>query len=146
MYGWESTTAGAGLENIPEDLPILLYFEKSTGDMYVVSEAMKDLDNQALADLYEFYLFGCIKIDYNGTMTDVPVDTPYLKIARFTMSADGRATARPLRLSLEAYGIKEEAEFIYFNYSYSMVGIYNGLIPVTMDAAVPRISSLVLTK
>lgn len=146
MYGWESTTVGAGLENIPEDLPILLYFEKSTGDMYVVSEAMKDLDNQALADLYEFYLFGCIKIDYNGTMTDVPVDTPYLKIARFTMSADGRATARPLRISLAAYGIKEEAEFIYFNYSYSMVGIYNGLIPVTMDAAVPRISSLVLTK
>lgn len=146
MYGWESTTVADGLKNIPEELPILLYFEKSTGDMYVVSEELKDLDNVALADLYDFYLYGCIQLDYNGTMMDVPVDTPYLMIARFTMNSSNSATAKGLKISLEAYGIPGEVEFLYFNYSYSMVGIYNGLIPVTMDSVVPRINTMVLSK
>ena len=146
MYGWESTTVGEGFRNVPEDLPILLYFEKSTGDMYVMSQQLDDLDNPALADLYDFFVYGCIKVDYSGTMMDVPVDIPFLKVARFTMNADGSAKATPLRISLQAFGIPGEQEFLYFNYSYMMVGIYNGLIPVTMDSMVPRINTLKLTK
>ena len=146
MYGWESTTAAEGFLNIPQDLPILLYFEKSTGDMYVMSQQLDDLDNPALADVYDFFVYGCIKVDYSGTMMDVPVDIPFLKVARFTMGADGSARATPLKISLQAFGIPGEQEFLYFNYSYSMPGLYNGLIPITSDSVVPRINTLKLHK
>ena len=146
MYGYEGTTADDYMTSVPDELPILLYFEKTTGDVYVVSEELPDFsDNQALADFYDFYLYGCVKIDYNGVMTDVPVDVSNLKLARFTLSGDSYATASPQVFSFDLNGVHYDAEFLYFNYSY-ISAMYAGLVPVTPDSAVPRISDMTLVR
>ena len=145
MYGWESTSCDGYFKDIPTQLPILLYFEKSTGNVYVVSEELPDLPS--MAGIYYFYVYGCIEIEYDGVMTPVPVDVPNLRLARFTMNAAGtRAYATPERFEFDMNGAHYDSEFIYFSYSYIFPAVYQGLVPVTTDSVVPRIASIVLEK
>ena len=145
MYGYESTTAGVGLQGVPSTLPILLYFEKSTGDAYVVSEELPDYPD--FAGIYYFYLYGCIEIDYNGTMTEVPVDIANMRIARFRLNEAGNhAAAYPERFIYDLSGTHYDTEFLYFNYSYIFPALYQGLVPVTTDSKVPRISTMTLDR
>ena len=146
MSGWESTTALNYFAGRPTERPILLYFEKSTGFAYVVSEQLQDLDDPTLAEFYDFYLYGCVKVDYDGVPTDVPVDAPNLKIARFEMKSDVRAVAYPETFEFELSGSRYVEPFLYFNYSYVMPSLYQGLIPVTTDAVVPRIDTITLSR
>ena len=154
MYGWENATASQGFEDftaIPaagEDqnhLSVLLYFSKATNDVYIVSEELAPIPDYA--GIYYFYLYGCIEVDYEGVMTPVPVDIPNMRIARFSLNAaKNRATATPEPFIMDVGGMHYDTEFIYFNYSYIFPAVYQGLVPVTLDTAVPKISSLVLEK
>ena len=154
MYGWENSTASKGFEgmtSIPaagEDhnhLSVLLYFSKASGDIYVVSEELAPIPDYA--GIYYFYLYGCIEVDYNGVMTLVPVDMPNMRVARFSLnSAKTKASATPEPFIMEVGGVYYDTEFLYFNYSYIFPAVYQGLVPVTLDTAVPKISSLVLEK
>ena len=145
MYGWESTSVSGYLTDVPTQLPILLYFEKSSGSVYVVSEELPDLPS--LAGIYYFYLYGCIEIEYDGVMTPVPVDVPNLRLARFTLNDSGtKAYATPERFVFDMNGVHYDSEFIYFSYSFIFPALYQGLVPVTTDSVVPRIASIVLEK
>lgn len=145
MSGWESTSASDYFKTIPEDLPILLYFEKSSGDVYVVSEAFDDIDGSAMSEFYDFFLYGCVQIEYGGSLTDVPVDVTNLKIARFSLLGDDLAEVQPEVFSFDLNGVHYDAPFMYFNYSYTSM-LYAGLVPVTADSRVPRISTMRLER
>ena len=145
MSGWESTSATDYFKSLPQDRPILLYFEKSTGDAYVVSEEFPDFEEAALADFYDFFLYGCVEIDYNGAMTEVPVDIPNLRIARMSLTGDNRATFDPEIFSFDLGGVHYDAPFVYFNNSY-ISSLYAGLVPVTEDSIVPRIDTIKLER
>lgn len=145
MSGWESTSATDYFNTLPEELPVLLYFEKTTGNAYVVSEAFDDLDDPTLADFYDFFLYGCVEIDYGGVMTEVPVDISNLRIARFYFMNDNLARVAPEMFSFDLDGVHYDANFLYFNYSYTSV-LYAGLVPVTADSVVPRISTMRLER
>lgn len=146
MSGWESTSATNYFKTLPTDRPILLYFEKSTGYVYVISEQLEDFEELALAELYDFYLYGCVNVDYDGVPTDVPVDAPNLKIARFEMKTSTRAIAYPEMFEFELNGERYVKPFLYFNYSYIISSIYDGLVPVSSDARVPRIETITLDR
>jgi len=145
MYGWESTSADEYFKTLPEQLPLLLYFEKSTGFAYVVSEELADLPDETLAEFYDFYLYGCVEIEYNGAMTEVPVDVANLRIARFSLTDDNHASVLPEVFSFDLNGVHYDAPFLYFNYSYISM-MYNALAPVTADSFVPRISTMTLER
>lgn len=145
MSGWESTSAADYFSNIPQDLPILLYFEKSSGDVYVVSEAFEDMDDPTMAEFYDFFLYGCIEVDYNGVMTEVPVDVSNLRIAKFSLLGDNLAEVTPERFILDLDGVHYDTPFLYFNYSYTSM-LYAGLVPVTTDSVVPRINTMRLER
>jgi hypothetical protein len=119
MYGWEETSCIDYLKEVPTQLPILLYFEKSTGSAYVVSEelpAYVSSEGLNLSGMYYFYLYGSIEVEYDGVMTPVPVDVPNLKLARLTLNDAGtRAYATPERFVYDMSGVRYDAEFIYFN-------------------------------
>lgn len=145
MSGWESTSATDYFKNLPEELPILLYFEKTSGDVYVVSEAFDDLEDPVMADFYDFFLYGCVEIDYNGQMTEVPVDVENLRIARFSLIGENLAQVTPEIFSFDLNGTHYDAPFRYFNYSYVSM-MYAGLVPVTADSVVPRIDTMRLER
>lgn len=145
MYGWEADTATDYFADLPSHRPILLYFEKSSGDAYVVSEEIADLEDPTLAEFYDFFVYGCVEIDYYGEMTEVPVDIPNIKIARFSLVNDDRAKVAPEIFSFDLNGVHYEAPFLYFNYSYISL-LYQGLVPVTVDSVVPRISTMTLSR
>lgn len=145
MYGYESTSASDYFKTVPDDLPILLYFEKSSGDVYVVSEALADLPDETLAELYDFYLYGCVEVEYSGYMTEVPVDVANIRIARFHLVDDNNASVTPEVFSFDMGGVHYDAEFLYFNYSYISF-MYAGLVPMTADSAVPAISTMTLSR
>lgn len=145
MSGWESTSATDYFKTIPEDLPILLYFEKSSGDVYVVSEAFDDLEDPTLAEFYDFFLYGCVEIDYGGEMTEVPVDISNIRIAKFSLLDDDLAEVTPETFSFDLNGVHYNAPFLYFNYSYISL-LYAGLVPVTTDSVVPRIDTMRLER
>lgn len=145
MAGWEHTTAAEYFAALPYERPILLYFEKSTGFVYVVSEEIKDFEDPALADFYDFYLYGCVEIMYGDELTEVPVDIPNLRIARFALADDNHAVAKPEIFSFDLNGVHYDAPFLYFNYSYISL-LYAGLVPVTTDSVVPRIDTMRLER
>lgn len=143
MYGWESLTALDFFESLPEQLPIQLYFEKTTGDVYVVSEELPELDTQALAEFYDFYLYGAI--NYGGNI--VNVDVPNLRLARFHLVDSNHATASAEKFTFEADGSVYEEPFIFFSYVYTAaVNNFMTYMPVTTDMKVPRIETLRLER
>lgn len=145
MYGWESTSATDYFKTLPQERPVLLYFEKTTGDAYVVSEELKDLPDPTLAEFYDFFLYGCVEIDYGGEMTELPIDVSNVRIARMSLTNDNRAVFTPEIFSFDLYGVHYEAPFLYFNYSYTSA-LYAGLVPVTDESKVPRISTMILER
>lgn len=145
MSGWEGPSATEYFKTLPTERPILLYFEKTTGCAYVVSEELEDFSDPALADFYDFYLYGCVEIDYNGVMTEVPVDVTNIRIARFSLTNDNYAMVSPEVFSFDLNGVHYDAPFLYFNYSY-ISALYAGLVPVTTDSIVPRISTMRLER
>lgn len=145
MSGWESTTVESDFTNFVAEYPVLLYFDKSSGDVRVVSEAFPDIDNQALADFYDFFLYGCVEIDYDGMRMEIPIDLANLMIARFSLASDNRAVAYPEIFSFDLYGVHYDVPFLYFNYSYSSA-LYAGLTPLTVDSIVPRIDTIILER
>lgn len=146
MSGWESTSATDYFEALPQERPVLLYFEKSTGDVYVVSEAFDDyFEDLALAEFYDFFLYGVVEVDYGGEMTEVPVDITNIRIAKFTLLGDNLAEVTPETFSFDLNGTHYDAPFLYFNYSYTS-SLYAGLVPVTTDSVVPRISTMRLER
>ena len=145
MYGWESTSATDYFKTLPQERPVLLYFEKTTGDAYVVSEELDDFADPALAEFYDFFLYGCVEIDYGGEMTEIPVDVPNIRIARMSLTNDNRAVVDPEIFSFDLDGVHYDAPFIYFNYSYTS-SLYAGLLPVTEESKVPGISTMILER
>lgn len=145
MHGWESTSATDYFKDLPQERPVLLYFEKTTGDAYVVSEELEDFEDPTLAEFYDFFLYGCVEIEYGGEMTEVPVDVPNIRIARMSLVGDNRAVFEPETFSFDLGGVHYDAPFIYFNYSYVSV-LYAGLVPVTEDSVVPGISTMILVR
>lgn len=147
MSGWESTTASDYFEGLPSLLPICLWFEKSTGNAYVVSEAFPDLEDPMMAEMYDFYLYGCVNIEYNGEMSDMVIVADNVKIAKFVLTSDSRAVAYPEKSEFyDSTGARYEEPFAYFNYSYIIAEIYDGLVPVTTDMLVPRIDTITLER
>ena len=143
MYGWESITTEDYFEAVPEILPIQLFFEKSTGDVYVISEEHPDLDTQALAEFYNFYLFGVI--NYNGSLMNV--DIPNLRLARFHLVDSNHATATPEKFIFDSYGEMMEEPFVCFSYIYtSAINNFMTYIPVSTDMKVPSIESIKLER
>lgn len=147
MKGWEATTAASlftsSSMNVPSELPIQLYYERSTDKVYFVSEDLKDVADFNNAEMYDFYFYGCI--DLNGNV--VPVDMPYLKIASLSFKdANHReAIITPEIFSFESDGQVINAPFILMEYSY--IDFYWGsLIPVTADSKVPLISTMKFVK
>lgn len=145
MSGWESTTAANYFKDLPTERPIRLYFEKSSGCVYVVSEQFEDFGDETMAEFYDFNLYGSITVDYDGSLREVVVDAPGLKLAKFTLVDDNRAVASPMMFEYDSNGTHYEGDFVYFNYSYVMP-LYDGSIPVTTDSIVPRIETITLTR
>lgn len=144
MYGWEGASATDYYSWVPKKFPIRLYFERTTGKVYVMSEMFGQSGDQLFDELilHHFYLYGCVQMDYQGTMMDVPVDIEGCRIARLEMTSDKRAVARPEKFEY----VGEEYDFVYFNYSYMIPSLSSSLVPVTTDMRVPRIDTIVLEK
>lgn len=139
LYGWESLTATDYFESLPELLPILLYFDKATGDAYVISEQLPDMEEKALADFYDFYLFGAI--NYGGNM--VTVDIPNLRLARMTLVDDNHANVYPENFIFDDGSEVYETPFLYFCYIYtSAINSHMTYVPVTTDMKVPAIENM----
>lgn len=144
LRGWESLTAMDYFASVPEELPILLYFDKITGDVYVVSEELPDFsDNAALADFYDFFLYG--SVDYNGTVT--VIDIPNLRLARMSLVDDDHANVYAENFIYDNGSDVIETPFLYFCYIYTE-GItgYTYYSPVTVDMKVPSIETMRLER
>lgn len=126
MYGYEIHTI-AGLEDIPHLRPMKLYFEKKSGDVYVISEELPDIENnQALADFWDFYAYGSVEVVYGDQLTIIPIDIPNLRIARFSLDDASHASAYPTEISIDLYEKHYNTEFVAFNYFYiSALGEFN---------------------
>lgn len=141
MYGWEGTTATGYFEDVPDLLPVQLYFEKTSGDVYVVSEELAELPDPTIAQLYDFYLYGCVEIESGP----VPVDYPNIRIAKFRFTDDRHATVIPEIFKFDMNGRHYEEPFVYFCYTFIST-LYNGLVPMTPDAKVPLLNTMKLEK
>ena len=143
MYGWESSTAFESYKIVPEQLPIKLYFDKTTGYAYVVSEKLPDLPGEAQADMYDFFLYGVI--DHDGK--NVNVDVPNMRLARLQMTGTDNAVAYKEQFKYDTGVEVIETTYIYFNYIYThfLTGkmIYE---PVTVDNKVPSIETIRLER
>lgn len=125
LYGYDAHTL-EGLSFVPSTIPLTLYFEKSSGDIYVISERLPDVkDNQALADLYEFFSYGTVEVTYNDVPTVIPVDIENMRIARFHMTDANRAEGCNTSVSIDLYGAYYDTEFVAFNYYYEALGLFN---------------------
>ena len=126
MYGYEIHTIN-GLEEIPNIRPLKLYFEKKTGDVYVISEALPDIeDNQALADFWDFFVYGSVEVMYGDQLTIIPVDIPNIRIASFSLDDASHASAKGAEISIDLYDKHYDTNFVTFNYFYlSLLGEFN---------------------
>ena len=144
LYGYDAHTMES-LVDIPATIPLKLYFEKSSGDIYVVSEVLPDIkDNQALADLYNFYAYGSVEVIYGGVLTIIPVDIENLMIARFSRTDATHAKGYNTPISIDLYGEAYDTEFVAFNYFYEALGLFNYILQ-SADYVL-RTDSIKLTK
>lgn len=129
LYGYDAHVSDA-LTFVPsETIPLKLYFEKSSGDIYVISEQLPDVkDNPALADMYDFFAYGTIEVEYQGIPTVIPVDIPNMRIARFTMTDVNRAKGCNTEVSIDLYGVYYDTEYVAFNYYFSALGLFNYVV------------------
>lgn len=143
MAGWEySDIMDAAMTEVPFQLPILLYFEKSTGCVYVVSEEMADLPTAAAADMYDFYLYGLVYMDANLSL----INLPNLRLARFAMNDDGRTvTVTPERFTYTEGDKAKSALFESFCYTYIWT-LWPELSPITPGVKVISLNNLKMEK
>jgi hypothetical protein len=143
MAGWEYTDEiDAALREVPFQLPVLLYFEKSTGYVYVVSEEMAELPTVAAADMYDFYLYGLVSMDSNLSLINIP----NLRIARFVMNDDERSvTVTPERFTYTEGDKAKSALFESFCYTYIWT-LWPELSPLTPDVRVISLNNLKMEK
>lgn len=143
MAGWEYTDEiDAALREVPYQLPVLLYFEKSTGYVYVVSEEMAELPTVAAADMYDFYLYGLVSMDSNLSLINIP----NLRIARFVMNDDERSvTVTPERFTYTEGDKAKSALFESFCYTYIWT-LWPELSPLTPDVRVISLNNLKMEK
>ena len=128
LYGYDAKTFES-LKEIPYIIPLTLYFEKSTGDIYVISEVLPDVpDNQALADLWNFYAYGSVEVIYGGVLTLIPVDINNMRIARFSMDDAKHARGYNTSVSIDLYGEYYNTEYVAFNYFYESLGLFNYIL------------------
>jgi hypothetical protein len=133
------------LSDIPQTIPLTLYFEKSSGDIYVISEQLPDIkDNQALADLYDFFAYGTVEVVYNDIPTVIPVDMSNMRIARFSMTGTNRAQGFNTSVSIDLYGSYYNTEFVAFNYYYEALGLFNYILESSQYGL--RTNTITLTK
>lgn len=144
LYGFDARTMES-LSDIPQTIPLTLYFEKSSGDIYVISEQLPDIkDNQALADLYDFFAYGTVEVVYNDIPTVIPVDMSNMRIARFSMTGTNRAQGFNTSVSIDLYGSYYNTEFVAFNYYYEALGLFNYILESSQY--VLRTNTITLTK
>lgn len=142
LTGWENNTASEGFHTIPQVCPILLYFDKVTGDVYVISEELPDFsDNAALADFYDFFLYGTV--EYNGRPT--LIDIPNLRLARLSLVDDNHANAYAENFIYDNGSEIIETPFLYFGYVY-ISPLSGGYMPVTTDMKVVSIETMMLER
>lgn len=143
MAGWEySDIMDATMTEVPFQLPVLLYFEKSTGYVYVVSEEMADLPTAAAADMYDFYLYGLVYMDASLSL----INLPNLRLARFAMNDDGRtATVTPERFTYTEGDKAKSALFESFCYTYIWT-LWPELSPITPGVKVISLNNLKMEK
>ena len=144
LYGYDARTFES-LKEIPNTIPLTLYFEKSSGDIYVISEVLPDVpDNQALADLWNFYAYGSVEVIYGGVLTLIPVDIVNMRIARFSMEDAKHAKGYNTPVSIDLYGEYYNTEYVAFNYFYESLGLFNYILESA--AHVMRTDTMTLTK
>lgn len=144
LYGYDARTFES-LKEIPYTIPLTLYFEKSSGDVYVISEVLPDVpNNQALADLWNFYSYGSVEVIYYDVLTVIPVDIANMRIARFSMEDSSHARAYNTKVSIDLYGESYNTEFVAFNYFYESLGLFNYILENA--SYVLRTDTITLTK
>ncbi|MBR5499129.1 MAG: hypothetical protein IKV75_03105 [Bacteroidales bacterium] len=144
LYGYDAHTFDS-LKDIPGTIPLTLYFEKSSGDIYVISEVLPDVpDNQALADLWNFYAYGSVEVLYYDVLTLIPVDIENMRIARFSKTETNKARGYNTSVSIDLYGEYYNTEFVAFNYFYESLGLFNYIL-ASADY-VMRTNTMTLTK
>lgn len=142
MSGWESTTAADYFIDpvaLPTQLPIQLYFEGEK--VYFVSEALKEVSDFNISEMYDFYFYGCVMMGESL----MPIDIPNLKIASLKFTDDSHAAITPEIFKFEMDGFQYELTFVLFEYSYKSM-LYDGLVPVTYDSMVPLIETMEFIK
>ena len=128
LYGYDAQTM-QGLSEIPSTIPLKLQFEKSSGDVYVMSEQLPDIkDNPALADFYDFFAYGSVEVVYYDVLTIIPVDQENLPIARFSLTDSAHAKGYGTNISIDLYGEHYSTKFVAFNYFYSAMGLFNYIL------------------
>lgn len=138
LYGWEGDVVAGYYTSVPTNLPISLYFEKSTGKAYIVSGFVGESDNDAL-----FYLYG------NAFINDqiMPIDIENLKVASFSYK-NGEPYLSPEKYSVyDAAGNQLTGQYMSFSYCYTLRGFeYVGYAPFTPDSKVPGLLGVRIEK
>lgn len=138
MYGWEGDINSGYYTNVPKDFPITLYFEKSTGNAYVVSEYLGEPEEDVL-----FYIYG------NGYINEsiTPINIENLKVARFSY-VNGMPHLTPEEYAVyDAAGNYLKDEYFSFSYCYTLRGYeYVGFAPFTADSKVPNLMGIKIEK
>lgn len=138
MYGWESDVDHDYYDNVPQDFPIPLYFEETTGKAYVTSTFLGEPQEDVL-----FYIYGNAMINEKVT----PINIENKKVACFEMVGD-----KPF-LSAEQFSVYDDAgeylndDYFSFGYCYTLRGFeYVGFAPFTADSKVIVLSGVEITK
>ena len=142
MTGWENTSkVEEPLRGYLERLPVLLYFEKATGDIFVVSEELADLSTEVEAQFYDFYLYGLV---YMGAELSL-INLPNIRLARMSMDVNGNVTVTPEKFTYTEDGKAMTARFESFCYTYTTT-LWPSLTPMTPDIKVIEIDNLKMEK
>ena len=144
LYGYDARTA-VDFTKIPFTIPLKLYFEKTSGDVYVISEVLPDIpDNQAHADFWDFFAYGTVEVTYYDVLTLIPVDIENMRIARFSMDDAKHAKGYNTSVSIDLYGEYYDTEFVAFNYFF--ISPYETNYILESSADVIRTSTITLVK
>lgn len=138
MYGYEYQSKDNQYAEIPNQFPIVLSFEKATGDVYVISQF---LGMETTSDVY-FYLFGNINLD--GVINYVSQEN--LKLARFTAKDKDKPEILSCSYDLyDSYGVQLTGFWTSFGIAYSGWIAY-GFAPFSADCKVINLDEMTLSR
>lgn len=137
IYGWEGTTASYYTE-VPDEYPIPLYFEPSTGNANIFSVFIGIVQT-----LNKFYVYGNILVD--GEICPVPAEG--MKLAYFSKE-NGQYYLNAANCSFtDEYGNFYRGLFKSFGYAYSVSGYEAyGYMSLTPGAKVPDLAGITIQK